>query len=121
MNDFLAEKRAEIDKRLRELRPMHDEYLRLERAKEALDGVSDAGSSRTRGRGSRGGAHAPSRRRGRREGGRSAEVLELVRQNPGITVSELAERLGMAQKNYLYRVMSALQVEGAVEKQGRGY
>ena len=29
MADFLAEKRAEIDNRLKELRPMHEEFLKL--------------------------------------------------------------------------------------------
>ncbi|MDQ4071449.1 MAG: winged helix-turn-helix domain-containing protein, partial [Actinomycetota bacterium] len=62
------------------------------------------------------------RRRGqRREGGRSGEALELVRQNPGITVAELADRLGMRQRNYLYRIMADLQSQGAVEKEGRRF
>ena len=130
MADFLSEKRAEIDRRLQELRPLHEEYLKLERAKSALDGVdggSDGGARRGPGRprGSR--TSAPSgngrrRRRGRpRGGGRVTEALEQVRQNPGITVAELADRLGMKQRNYLYRIMSNLQSEGAVSKQGRGF
>ena len=39
MADFLAEKRQEIDNRLKELRPLHEEYLKLEKAQEALSGV----------------------------------------------------------------------------------
>ena len=39
MADFLTEKRQEIDNRLKELRPLYDEYLTLEKAKEALAGM----------------------------------------------------------------------------------
>ena len=44
-----------------------------------------------------------------------------MRQTPGITVTELAARLGISQANYMYRVMNGLQADGAVRKQGRGY
>ncbi|MBA3370145.1 MAG: winged helix-turn-helix transcriptional regulator, partial [Thermoleophilaceae bacterium] len=69
---------------------------------------------------------ANGRRRGgggrpRRTGGRAGEALELVRQNPEISVAEIADRLGMKQRNYLYRIMANLQSEGAVEKRGRGF
>ena len=128
MADFLSEKRAEIDSRLKELRPLHEEYLKLERAKQALDGLD---SSQRRGpgrpRGSRnatpstGSADGRKRRR-RRSGGTHAErALEAIRQNPGITVAEMAPKLGIAHKNYLYRVLNGLQTEGAVQKEGRGY
>ena len=131
MADFLSEKRAEIETRLEELRPLHEEYLKLERAKEALDGL-DPGTGRRgpgRPRGSRSGSGTPStgsgdgrRRRRRRSGGTHAErALETIRQNPGITVADLAPKLGIAHKNYLYRVLNGLQSEGAVQKDGRGY
>jgi hypothetical protein len=111
MADFLSEKRAEIDTRLKELRPLYDEYIKLERAKAALEGL-DAAPKRTGG----------TRRRRRRGGGTAAEhALAAVRQNPGITVAELAPKLGIKHKNYLYRVLGGLQQEGAVTKQGRGY
>lgn len=128
MADFLSEKRAEIDSRLKELRPLHEEYLKLERAKQALDGLDSQAGRRGPGR-PRGSRNAtPStgssdgRRRRRRSGGtRADQTLEAVRQNPGITVAELAPKLGIAHKNYLYRVLNGLQAEGAVQKQGRGY
>jgi hypothetical protein len=130
--DFLSEKRAEIDSRLKELRPLHEEYLKLERAKQALDGLDSSRGRRGPGRprGSRGGAtpstgSSDGRRRGgrrRRSGGTHAErALECIRQNPGITVAEMAPKLGIAHKNYLYRVLNGLQAEGAVAKDGRGY
>ena len=128
MADFLSEKRAEIDSRLKELRPLHDEYLKLEKAKQALDGLA-AGSPRRgpgRPRGSRNATPSTGasdgRRRRRRSGGTHAErALDMIRQNPGITVAEMAPKLGIAHKNYLYRVLNGLQSEGAVAKEGRGY
>jgi hypothetical protein len=126
--DFLSEKRAEIDTRMKELRPLHEEYLKLERAKQALDGLDSAprrGPGRPRG--SRGatpstGTSDGRRRRRRRSGGTHAErALDMIRQNPGITVAEMAPKLDIAHKNYLYRVLNGLQSEGAVQKEGRGY
>jgi hypothetical protein len=133
MADFLTEKRTEIEQRLKELRPLHDEYTRLERAKAALEGVEGSrGSGRTgrkrgassgngRRRAANGRRRAANGRRRRRSGGRSGEALDLVRKNPGITVAEMADKLGMRQRNYLYRIMANLQSEGAVDKQGRGF
>lgn len=122
MTDFLTEKRSEIETRLKELRPLHDEYLRLERARDALAGLDSTprrGPGRPRGSG--GASPSGPRRRRRRAGGtRADQALELVRQNPGIAVPELAEQLGIKQ-NYLYRVMGGLQGDGAVRKEGRGF
>ena len=125
MADFLTEKRQEIDNRLKELRPLYEEYLKLEKAQEALAGMD---TPRRRGRppGSTNRPAAASgngrRRRRRRTGGtRGDQALEVVRQNPGISVSELGDKLGIAQKNYLYRVMANLQEDGAVRKEGRGF
>ncbi len=124
MADFLTEKRQEIDNRLKELRPLHEEYLKLEKAQEALSGVEQPrrrGPGRPPGSGSSSSAGATRRRRRRSGGTRSDEALEVVRQNPGITVSELGDKLGIAQKNYLYRVMANLQEDGAVRKDGKGF
>jgi AraC-like DNA-binding protein len=131
MADFLSEKLQEIDNRLKELRPLHEEYLKLERAKQALEGMdSSEGAPRRRGPGRpRGSSSAPStrsgngrrRRRSRAGGTASEKVLEVVRQNPGATVSEVGDQLGYTQKNYLYRVFHNLTEDGAVQKQGKGY
>ncbi|GAC1321652.1 MAG: hypothetical protein NVSMB25_15660 [Thermoleophilaceae bacterium] len=125
MADFLAEKRSEIDNRLKELRPLHEEYLRLEQVIAALDGVerpARRGPGRPRGStNSAGPVNGRRRRRARRGGTRADQALEIVRQNPGITVSELGDKLGVKQKNYLYRVMANLQSDGSVQKQGRGF
>jgi hypothetical protein len=126
--DFLEEKRKEISQRLKELRPLVDEYHRLEAAEQALSGV---GGTSTRARTS---APAPARRtRGRAKGSgtgrrgrpkgsgtRAIQALELVKARPGITIPELAESMGIKQ-NYLYRVMPGLAEEGKVTKSGRGW
>ena len=114
MADFLDEKRTEIDARMRELRPLVDEYQRLEKAAAALAGV--------------GGRTAPTRRRratGRRgrtrgTGTRSKQALELVRARPGITIGEMADAMKI-KANYLYRVMPALEADGQVRKRDRGW
>lgn len=128
MADFLDEKLAEIDRRLAELRPLHEEYLRLERAQGALSGLDAREEPAARptapprsGRPAASAQAGPPRRRRRAGGTRAEQVLEVVRQNPGATVSELAGRLGVDQPNYLYRVMSNLQADGAVTKQDRRY
>jgi hypothetical protein len=66
-------------------------------------------------------ASAP-RRAGRPKGSgtRAAEALRIVRENPGVTIPELADRMGIKQ-NYLYRVLPELVQEGKVAKQGRGW
>jgi len=43
-----------------------------------------------------------------------------VKANPGITIPELAGRMGI-QHNYLYRVLPALQKEKKVTKRGKGW
>ncbi len=154
MTDFLDEKRQEINKRLAELKPLVDEFKRLEAAVSALAGVGRSSSSRTaatatatpvrrgpgRPRGSgraKKAAAAPAaksapkksaapkagrRRAGRRKGSgtRSLEAFSFVQGQPGITIPELAAKMGIKQ-NYLYRVLPALQKEGKVAKRGRGW
>jgi hypothetical protein len=115
MADFLDEKRKEIDARLRELRPLVDEYQRLEKAAAALSGVGT--SERPARRRSRAGGR---RGRPRGSGNRAKQALELVRARPGIKISEMADAMGI-QPNYLYRVMPALESEGQVVKRDGGF
>jgi sugar-specific transcriptional regulator TrmB len=124
MADFLDEKRREITERLRELKPLVDEYHRLEAAQAALEGVPAQGQRRTAARTRRDGGTAArgAGRRGRPRGSgtRSKQALELVRSKPGITIQELAQAMGIKQ-NYLYRVLPSLQKDGLVRKEGRGW
>ena len=48
-------------------------------------------------------------------------LLEVIRQNPGISVTELARELKMRHPNYLYRVLPQLESQGAVRKDGTGW
>ena len=139
MTDFLDEKRKEIADRLKELKPLVDEYNRLEAAAGALDGVGGTaatatataaprkGPGRPRGSGAKATTAQPrkaagKRRAGRRKGSgtRAAEALALVQGQPGITIPELAAKMGIKQ-NYLYRVLPGLEQEKKVAKQGRGW
>jgi len=154
VTDFLDEKRQEISARLKELKPLVDEYSRLEAAAAALAGVGGGTSSSTavaaaptaaprrrgpgRPRGSVNRATAKpaapkapkapkaakkaGRRAGRRKGSgtRAAEALSFVAGQPGITIPELAAKMGIKQ-NYLYRVLPGLEQEAKVEKKGRGW
>lgn len=170
VTDFLSEKRQEIASRLSELKPLVDEYHRLEAAALALAGVNGSPSTvatptapRRRGPGRPPGSKsrkkaatakatatgakatgpAPSAtaaapksppaaarkprvakasRAGRRKGSgnRAAEARTHVRENPGLTIPELAAKMGIKQ-NYLYRVLPGLQAEKKVEKKGRGW
>jgi hypothetical protein len=152
VTDFLDEKRQEITNRLKELKPLVDEYNRLEAAASALAGVGGSapsssttvatrrrGPGRPKGSGTRkkaatatATAAAPKaarkpgrpakRRAGRRKGSgtRAAEARSFVQGQPGITIPELAAKMGIKQ-NYLYRVLPGLEQENRVEKKGRGW
>jgi hypothetical protein len=123
MADFLDEKLKEIDDRLKELRPLVDEFNRLEAARQALSGVTDSSATpRRRGPGRPRGSTTGGRRRGRRAGGatRATQALELVRARPGITIRELAEAMSIA-PNYLYRILPSLEQEGQVSREGKGW
>ena len=125
MADFLDEKRREMQERLSELKPLVDEFHRLEAAVRALDGVGDepapsrsSGSGRRRSS-SNGNGNG---RRGRPKGSgtRGKQALDLVRDNPGISIPEMADKMGI-QQNYLYRVLPGLQKDGLVRKEGKGW
>jgi hypothetical protein len=117
MADFLDEKRKEIDARLRELRPLVDEYGRLEKAAAALSGVGATERPTQR---RKLGSGSSRRGRPRGSGNRAKQALELVRTRPGITISEMADAMGI-QPNYLYRVMPTLVSEGQVAKRDGGF
>ena len=147
MTDFLDVKAREITERLKELKPLVDEYTRLEAAAAALAGVGGSASAATatprrrgpgRPRGSvnrttkaatkttttrkKPGRPPGKRRAGRRKGSgtRAAEAFAFVQGQPGITIPELAAKMGIKQ-NYLYRVLPGLEQDGKLEKRGRGW
>ncbi len=64
--------------------------------------------------------HETPRRRRKGSGTRAAQALSLVKGQPGITIPELATKMGIKQ-NYLYRVLPGLEQEGKIVKKGRGW
>jgi hypothetical protein len=64
----------------------------------------------------------PAGKVGRRKGSgtRAAQAVSFVQGQPGITIPELAAKMGIKQ-NYLYRVLPGLEQEGKLEKKGRGW
>ncbi|HEV3000611.1 MAG TPA: hypothetical protein VGW75_07720 [Solirubrobacteraceae bacterium] len=119
MADFLEEKKREIASRLKELRPLVEEFHRLEAAQRALEGVGDGAPARQAAPKRRGGS-GRGRGRPRGSGNRAQQALALVGESPGITIPEMAQRMGI-QVNYLYRVLPGLEQDGKVRKEGRGW
>jgi hypothetical protein len=128
MSNYIDTTVKDIDSRLHELQ---DEVDRLQAARAALLGGAKRGPGRPRGSGnstSEPAIAAPARRRarpgrprGRRGGGtRSSQALELVRQQPGITIPQIAVAIKI-EPNYLYRVMPKLLADGVVTRDGLGY
>jgi hypothetical protein len=82
--------------------------VRRARTPKAAAPVKPSGSPR-RARRSRGGG-----------GSRATQAISLIAQHPGMTVPEMAKAMGIG-SNYLYRVLPALEKDGKVNKQGKGY
>jgi predicted transcriptional regulator len=122
-SNVLDKARGLIEERLKEL---DEERTRLERALADLKGTR-RGPGRPRGttsststRRKTASAGSGKRRRRRRGGTRAEQALKQVTANPGIRASEIATNMNI-KPNYVYRVMSELQEDGRVRKDGRGY
>jgi hypothetical protein len=137
MTNFVETTLKDIEQRLKDLR---DEVQKLEAAKSALGGLSEAPARAIRRGRSRASAavsaaasaagSAPRRARGGRRPGRprgsrgsntrAKQALDLVRNSPGITIPQIAQRLGI-EPNYLYRVMPKLVSDGQIRREGQGW
>jgi DNA invertase Pin-like site-specific DNA recombinase len=118
----LDEARQLVERRLAEL---DEERKRLERALAELGGKASTrrGPGRPRGSSSSkstAGTTTPRRRRKRRGGTRADQAVKLIQEQPGIGASEVAKAMKI-KPNYLYRVLSDLEKEGRVKKEGRQY
>jgi sugar-specific transcriptional regulator TrmB len=125
-SNVLDKARVLIEERLKEL---DAERTRLERALADLKGTrrgpgrprGSSSATSTRRRSTASSAKGTGKRRRRRRGGTRAEqALKQVADNPGIRASEIATNMNI-KPNYVYRVMSELQADGKVRKEGRGY
>jgi LysM repeat protein len=101
MNADVEEARQLLQARASELR---DELTKIEDAISSLD-ESPAGAPATQ-----------TRRKSRRE-----QALELIARNPGITIKEIASRMGLNGPHYLYRVLPALEREKLISRKDDGY
>jgi predicted Rossmann fold nucleotide-binding protein DprA/Smf involved in DNA uptake len=127
----------QVHARLKELerliQPLREEYEKLKKMASAVESNvrSSIPSTRTRGASPTRSASeakttaadtsATKRRAPRtRRAGRAQQALDLVTKQPGITVAQMAQQIGIS-PNYLYRVLPQLQQEGKVRKQGKGY
>ncbi|MGN6870664.1 MAG: hypothetical protein ACTHMY_19910 [Solirubrobacteraceae bacterium] len=127
MPGFVDTTVKEIDDRLRELK---EEVARLEAARSALTGgrrgpgrprATRTTTTRTQTTRRATARRRPGRPRGRsRSGTRANQALELVRSSPGITIPQIAEKMGI-EPNYLYRVMPRLATDGQVRREGQGW
>jgi len=121
MAEFVDDARRDIEARLEQLR---DEVKRLEAAAAALAGGGtrrrSAGRPRVTAAKRRSGGKTGRRGRPRGSGTRAAQAEKLVRENPGITIAELAKKMSIG-PNYLYRVLPQLAKEKRVSKRGKGW
>jgi hypothetical protein len=101
--------RTLLERRLKEL---DDERKQVQAALAGLGSRARRGPGRPRGSGTR---------RRRRGGTRADQAVKLIKQNPGITVSELGKKMRLKAPNYLYRVLPDLQKEGRIKRRGKGY
>lgn len=92
------------------LSALDEEKARLEKALVALNGSAPK-KGRPKG--------TPTRRR-RRGGTRADEAVKLIAEQPGITASAIAKKMKI-KPNYLYRVLSDLEKQKLVKKDGRTY
>jgi hypothetical protein len=111
-----------VARRMKELRPLVDEYHELEQVAQRLgvtpgpDGASGASASRRRTpRRARtsAGPNAAGRGNGRRD-----QLLEMVKARPGITVRDVGTELGVDPTS-LYRIVHRLERDGALQKRAR--
>ena len=127
MSEVINRVRSQLEKRLRELEPVVREHTQI---KEALDKLTSTVSQRGRTGPAAATEKAPTRKPrttaspgGRSRKGqpsRSDQFLAVVRANPGIRISEAANKMGVA-ANYLYRVRNDLLKAGKIKKQGQGF
>jgi len=108
VSNTVDQARTLLERRLREL---DDERKQVEAA------LAGLGKSARRGPGS----PRSSDTRRRRGGTRAHQAVRIIKQNPGISVSELGKKMKLNAPNYLYRVLPDLQKEGRIRRKGKGY
>jgi hypothetical protein len=109
VSNTVDQARTLLERRLREL---DDERKQVEAALAGLGKSARRTAGRTR--------RAATRAR-RRGSTRADQAVRIIKQNPGISVSELGRKMKLNHPNYLYRVLPDLQKEGRIKRRGKGY
>jgi hypothetical protein len=112
VSNTVDQARTLLERRLQEL---DDERKQVEAA---LAGLGRSATRRGPGR-PRGSSRQTRRRR--RGSTRADQAVRLIKQNPGINVSELGRKMKLNHPNYLYRVLPDLEKEGRIKRRGREY
>jgi len=102
---------------------LDSERAKLERALASLTEGREGKRGPGRPRGSsarRQSSNGRKRRRSRKGGTRADHAIKVISESPGVSASEIAERLKM-KPNYMYRVLTELQADGKIRKEGRAY
>jgi hypothetical protein len=121
MSGVIDKMLKDLKARQKELEPLVAEYHQVEAAIHAFEQGDGGTPSSSRGRtrkSASGGARRGRPRKG--EPTRSDQFLALVKEQPGITVSQAAKHMN-AQPNYLYRVSAGLVDQGTISKDGYGF
>jgi hypothetical protein len=108
VSNTVDQARTLLERRLHEL---DDERKQVEAALAGLGKSARRGPRRPR----------SSDTRRRRGGTRADQAVRIIKQNPGISVSELGKKMKLNAPNYLYRVLPDLQKEGRIRRKGKGY
>jgi hypothetical protein len=111
VSNTVDQARTLLERRLREL---DEERKQVQAALAGLGARAKRGPGRPRGA-------TRTRSRRRRGSTRADQAVRLIKQNPGITVSDLGRKMKLNHPNYLYRVLPDLQKEGRIRRKGKGY
>ena len=109
VSNTVDQARTLLERRLREL---DEERKQVQAALAGLGARARRGPGRPRG---------TTTRRRRSGSTRADQAVRIIKQNPGITVSELGRKMKLNHPNYLYRVLPDLQKEGRIKRRGKGY
>lgn len=123
MADLVAQIQRDIEKRLKELRPLIDEKEQLEAVLAALNGesvangVASAPRARTRSAAPARAPYAGGKSRRAPRGANREAILKIVGERPGISAAEVAEITNIA-KPTVHTTISQLKRKGILEPEG---
>lgn len=123
IQDQVRARMNELEVLMEELSVEFEQLKRIAGLLESTNGTTGSAPPRPRRRAATkapAGAALRAPRPQRGGGNRAQQALELIAAQPGLSAADLAESMGM-KRNYLYRVLPALEKQGKITKQGKGY